>query len=113
MSSDKIKLNHPPAIIAICFIGLINALQLTFMIITPVSKQFGSLYPFYFTVASVLSFISIAGLWWLKKWAAWLYTLILLVNQLVLASMGLWEASAAIMPAILVVLLWQNKDKLV
>ncbi len=112
MSDNKIKLNHPPAIIAICFIGLVNALQLTFMIFTPVAKQFGSLYPFYFSVASILSFVSIAGLWWLKKWAAYLYGLILIVNQFVLLSMGLWELTAVIMPAILLILLWRNKDKL-
>ncbi len=112
MSDNPIKLNHPPVIIAICFIGLINAMQLTFMIFTPVSKQFGSLYPFYFSMASILSFISIAGLWWLKKWAAYLYALVLLLNQLVLWNMGLWEMSAVIMPLIILVLLWQNKDKL-
>jgi hypothetical protein len=112
MSTDKIRLNHPPAIIAVCFIGLINAMQLTFMIFTPVSKQFGSLYPVYFSVAAILSLISIAGLWWLKKWAVYLYLLVLILNQLVLLSMGLWELSAVIMPLIILILLWQNKDKL-
>jgi len=37
------------------------------MVLSPVSKQLGAFYPYYFAISAIISLISIAGLWGLKK----------------------------------------------
>ncbi len=39
MSESHVNRQKPIAIIIICFIGIINASQLIFMVLSPVSKQ--------------------------------------------------------------------------
>ena len=39
MSESHVNRKKPIAIIIICFIGIINASQLIFMVLSPVSKQ--------------------------------------------------------------------------
>ncbi len=112
MSEAGLKLQRPVAIIIVCFIGVINAAQLSFMVISPVSKQFGAFYPYYFALSAIVSLLSIYGLWFFRKWAVWLYIVVLASNQLVLVSMGLWELTAILMPILIVVLLFNNLDKM-
>ncbi len=112
MSENSNTISKPLIISIICFIALINTAQLSYMAISPVPKQFGAFYPGYFVIATIASLVSISGLWLLKKWAAWFYSAILVINQMVLVSMGLWEVSAAIIPVLMIVLLFQNMDKL-
>jgi hypothetical protein len=75
------------------------------LIMSPMSKQIGAVYPFYFTLSVVLSLACIVGLWLLKRWAALTYGAVLLCNQLVLLKMGYWEVSAAVIPTVIVLLL--------
>ena len=112
MPESSLKLHKPIAITIICFIGVINAAQLSFMVLSPVSKQLGAFYPYYFFLSALISLVSIAGLWFLRKWAALLYVLVLGSNQLVLVSMGLWELTAVLIPAIIIALLFKNLDKM-
>lgn len=112
IDQNKIKLDRPIAIIIICFIGAINAVQLIFMVFSPVSSQLGNWYPFYFGISSIFSLFSLAGMWFLKKWAAIMYAVVLISNQLILVSMQLWEVSAILIPMIILILLFNNKDKM-
>ncbi|WP_031434132.1 hypothetical protein [Methylomarinum vadi] len=102
----------PLTITAICVIGLINAIQMLNLVFSPVSRHIGAIYPLYFSGAIILSLVCIAGLWMLKRWAAFLYAALLVCNQLVLAAMGYWELSAAVIPVIIVLLLVKHWDKM-
>jgi hypothetical protein len=102
----------PAMIIAICVIGLINAIQMINLVFSPMSKQVGALYPVYFSFSVALSLICIAGLWLLKRWAALLYMALLICNQAVLVAMGYWEVTAAIIPAAIILLLFKHLDKM-
>jgi len=112
MSESHLNRQKPLAIIIICFIGIINASQLIFMVLSPVSKQLGAYYPYYFAISAIISLVSIAGLWRLKKWAVLLYIAVLISNQLILASMRLWELSAILIPLIITILLLNNQNKM-
>ncbi|MGJ0514206.1 MAG: hypothetical protein ACR65O_00475 [Methylomicrobium sp.] len=102
----------PATIIAICVIGLINAIQMINLVFSPMSKQVGAIYPVYFSFSVVLSLICIAGLWLLKRWAALFYMVLLICNQIVLVAMGYWEVTAAIIPAAIILLLFKHLDKM-
>lgn len=112
MNEPRIQPQRPLAITAICVIGIINATQMINLIMSPMSKQVGAFYPFYFTLSVILSLACIGGLWFLKRWAAFTYGGVLICNQIVLLKMGYWEVSAAVIPVIIILLLFKHLDKM-
>jgi hypothetical protein len=112
MTELRLNLSKPIALIAVCIIGLINATQLLNVLLSPMVKQLGVLYPVYFTASALISLACIVGLWFLRRWAAWAYGLVLLGNQLVLLSMGLWELSAMVVPVVIIGILLRYSDRL-
>lgn len=112
MTESRLNPQRPLAITAICVIGIINATQMINLILSPMSKQIGAIYPFYFTLSVIVSLACIGGLWFLKRWAAFTYGAVLLCNQLVLLKMGYWEVSAAVIPVIIILLLFKHLDKM-
>lgn len=102
----------PVIIRAICVIGIINAIQMLYLILSPMAKQAGAFYPFYFSASVLISLICIGGLWFLKRWAALIYSAMLICNQAVLAVMGYWELTAAIIPVAIILLLFKHLDKM-
>jgi hypothetical protein len=99
-------------VLAICIIGFINATQMLNLILSPMSKQIGSIYPLYFSVSIIASLVCLVGLWFLKRWATWVYMGLLVGNQLVLVAMGFWSVGAAIVPLILMALLFKQLPKM-
>jgi hypothetical protein len=59
-----------------------------------------------------LSLACIVGLWLLKRWAAFVYGSVLICNQIVLMVMGYWSLSAAIIPAVIIVLMFKQLSKM-
>jgi hypothetical protein len=112
MSETRPKIERPLAITAICIIGVINATQMINLIMSPMAKQIGSVYPFYFTLSVAIGLACIGGLWFLKRWAALAYGALLICNQLVLLKMGFWEVSAAVIPVVIVLLLFKHLGKM-
>ncbi|TAL48072.1 MAG: hypothetical protein EPN89_07540 [Methylovulum sp.] len=108
----RLNTARPPAITAICVIGIINATQMLNLILSPMAKQLGAIYPVYFSLSVIISLVCIAGLWFLKRWAALAYTAILIGNQIALLSMKLWEFTAVVIPIIIIVLLFKHFDKM-
>jgi hypothetical protein len=112
MTETRWNPDKPFAITAICVIGVINAIQMLNLILSPMAKQAGAIYPIYFSCSVLISLICLIGLWLLKRWAALVYSAVLIVNQLVLVAMGYWELTAAIIPAAIIVLLFKHLDKM-
>ncbi len=112
MSESSLNPEKPFAVTAVCVIGLINATQMINLVLSPMSKQFGAVYPVYFTAAVIVSLACIAGLWFMKKWAALVYSAVLICNQLVLVTMGLWEFTAVVIPVVIIALLIKHLDKM-
>lgn len=112
MNESRWASEKPVVITAICVIGLINAIQMINLVFSPMSKQIGAIYPTYFSIAVLLSLICILGLWLLKRWAALLYPVILICNQVVLMIMGYWEVTAAIIPVAIILMLFRHLDKM-
>jgi hypothetical protein len=102
----------PLVITAICIIGIINAIQMINLVLSPMSKQVGAIYPLYFTLSVALSLACIVGLWLLKRWAVFVYGSVLICNQIVLLVMGYWSLSAAIIPAVIIVLMFKHLSKM-
>ncbi|MGR8941857.1 MAG: hypothetical protein ACU83P_09750 [Gammaproteobacteria bacterium] len=112
MNESRWNPEKPAVITAICVIGLINAIQMINLVFSPLSKHVGAIYPVYFSVSVVLSLICIVGLWMLKRWAALIYVVLLICNQMVLMVMGYWELTAAVIPVAIMLLLFRHLDKM-
>lgn len=101
------------AIKAVCIIGLINATQMVNLIFSPMTKQIGSLFPSYFIFSVLISLVCLVGLWFLKKWAAVTYAIVLICNQGVLIMMGFWEVTALVMPALIIFLIYKSRGEII
>jgi len=49
MTESRWNPEKPLVIIAICIIGIINAIQMINLVLSPMSKQVGAIYPLYFS----------------------------------------------------------------
>ncbi|MEC4749357.1 hypothetical protein [Methylomicrobium sp. Wu6] len=112
MNDTRWNPEKPAVIIAICVVGLINAIQMINLVFSPMSKQVGAIYPTYFAFSVLVSLICITGLWLLKRWAALAYSVLLIVNQIALMLMGYWEVTAAVIPFAIILLLFKHLDKM-
>jgi len=112
MTESRWNPEKPLVITAICIIGIINAIQMINLVLSPMSKQAGAIYPLYFTLSVALSLACIVGLWLLKRWAVFVYGSVLICNQIVLLVMGYWSLSAAIIPAAIIVLMIKHLSKM-
>ena len=112
MTENRWNPEKPLVIAAICIIGIINAIQMVNLVLSPMSKQAGAVYPLYFTLSVALSLACIGGLWLLKRWAAFVYAAVLVCNQVILLVMGYWSLSAALIPAVIIVLMFKYLDRM-
>lgn len=110
MTESQWNPEKPLAISAICVIGVINVIQMFNLILSPMAKQAGAVYPFYFSISVVIALLCIGGLWLLKRWAAFLYSAILICNQIALLVMGYWELTAAIIPVAIILIVFKHLD---
>lgn len=53
----RLNTARPPAITAICVIGIINATQMLNLILSPITKQLGTIYPVYFSLSVIISLV--------------------------------------------------------
>lgn len=102
MQTSRFNPAKPIALTAVCIIGLVNAIQMLNALLAPMVKQLGAFYPWYFGAAGLLSIGCVMGLWFLQRWAAWAYGVVLLVNQAVLLSIGLWEPTSMVVPVVII-----------
>jgi hypothetical protein len=94
--------NRPTAITVVCVMGFIGAALTIPLTFSSISKQIGSWYPPYLGFSAVVGLICMVGLWNMKKWAAYTYTAFVIMNQIVLFSMGVWNIMALLIPGIVI-----------
>jgi hypothetical protein len=110
MPAEKAK--RPIAITIICVIGFIGAAISISVIFSSVASGIGAWYPPYLALASIVGLVCMIGLWMMKKWAVFVYTGLLVVNQVVMLAMGVWNPLALVIPLIVVVIAFMNLSKM-
>ncbi len=93
---------RPLVITVVCVISFIGAALTIPLIFSEVAGQIGSWYPPYLGFSAVIGLVCMIGLWNMKKWAAYTYTAFVLINQIVLLQMGVWNIMALLIPAIVI-----------
>tara|TARA_B100000787_G_scaffold75889_1_gene55864 strand:- start:452 stop:1189 length:738 start_codon:yes stop_codon:yes gene_type:complete len=104
---------RPIAITVICVIGFIGApFAISIIFNQDIALQFGSWYPPYLGLSTVIGLVAMIGLWKMKKWSAYIYTGLVALNQVVLLAMGVWNIMAIIIPGIIIVIALTHVNKM-
>ncbi|MFI8605976.1 hypothetical protein ACIGCP_16035 [Cellulophaga baltica] len=116
IETQKNKVLHekkrPSAITVICILGFIGAAFTIPLVFSDIARQIGSWYPPYLGLSAILGFTCMIGLWQMKKWAAYTYTAFVVLNQIILLVMGVWNIMALIIPAIVVAIALTHLKKM-
>ena len=104
--------NRPTVITVICILGFIGAALTIPLIFSNATRSIGSWYPAYLGASAVVGLICMVGLWKMKKWAVFLYTLLAAVNQVVLFSMAVWNPFALLIPVVIIAIGFANLSKM-
>ena len=102
MSETEAKATRPTSLTIICIVGFIGALVAFPMIFSPMARLIGPWYPPYLAFGAAVGLVCMVGLWNMKRWAAYGYTGLVALNQVVLLAMGVWNAMALLVPAVIV-----------
>jgi hypothetical protein len=106
---DKPQTRERPALITIicllAFFGTVGAVRVVFF--SPVAREFGAWFPFYFFLHGILILVASLGLWKMKKWGVYLYIFTIIEAQFALMIIGIWGIlSLVLFSCLLAVLLY-------
>ncbi len=96
---------RPIAITVICVIMIIGAAFSVPLLLSDVARAIGPWYPPLLGVSALIGLGCTIGLWTMRKWAVYAYIAFFLVNQVVLATTGLWGLRALLLPGIVIVVM--------
>lgn len=70
-----------------------------------VAASLGLLYQVSLIIATMITAFATFGIWYMRKWGAFIYIVLTIVNQPLLLFMDKWYPGAAILPGIIIVVL--------
>jgi hypothetical protein len=100
--NDTSTSERPVAITIICILGFIGAALTIPAIFMSAASGIGAWYPPYLAFSAVVGLVCMIGLWKMMKWSVFAYTAFVVLNQVVLFSMGVWSIFALVIPAIVI-----------
>jgi hypothetical protein len=100
--NDAPASERPVAITIICVLGFIGAALSIPLIFSDIARGIGAWYPPCLAFSAVVGFVCMIGIWKMIKWAVFAYTAFVVLNQVVLFSMGVWNIFALLLPAIVI-----------
>jgi hypothetical protein len=100
--NDTPASERPVAITIICVLGFIGAALTIPLIFSDIARGIGAWYPPYLAFSAVVGFVCMIGLWQMMKWSVFVYTAFVVLNQVVLFAMGVWNIFGLLIPAIVI-----------
>ena len=100
--SEAVAGSRPTSITVICIVGLIGAVISVPFIFSPIAGAIGAWYPPYLALSSIIGAICMVGFWNMKKWAAYTYIGFVVLNQVVMLAMGVWNIFALLIPGVVI-----------
>ncbi len=98
-NSTETKVKRPVAITIISILGFIGSLFSILILILALNRGTVSVtYSILLPTSSLIGIISMIGLWNMKKWGVYLYSVLIIFNQIFLIYLGVWSAVSLIIP---------------
>lgn len=112
MSDTTIIQKRPLSITIICILGFIGGILVILVLFSPMTEYVPSWYPPYLGFTALVGFISLIGLWFMKKWGAYSYIGLTMLNQIVALTMGAWNFMVLLIPLIVIVISLSHISKM-
>ena len=93
---------RPVVITIVCGVFLVGVLASAAIVFSDAARRIGAWYPPYLAVCALVGFISMIGLWMMRRWAVHLYTAVFLINQAVLVITKTWNVLALVLPGVVI-----------
>lgn len=93
---------RPVAITIICIIAFAFVIIGFPSIFSPFIKKLGIGYPALFGAILAFNFISLVGVWHMKKWGVFTYFITAMINQSILLLIDRWSFTDAIVPVLFI-----------
>ncbi len=92
------KKTRPVLLTIVCIIGFIGVILSFPSIFSPFVKKMGDFYPALFGCLIAANFISIVGVWNMKRWGFTLFLISSLINQIAKLLTNNWTITDIILP---------------
>jgi len=109
---NSIPQKRPAPITIICILGFFGALVAIPMFFTDQAKSVGAWYPPFGVFSTILGFVSLVGLWKMKKWGFYLYVALAIFNQIVMLIKGIWSPYGLMLPVLLILIVANSRKQL-
>jgi hypothetical protein len=93
---------RPIPITILCVVSAIGVVFCIPLIFSDAARSIGAWYPPSLAASAIIGAVCTVGFWLMRRWALYLYTAMMVINQIVLLAMGVWMIKALILPAIVV-----------
>jgi len=93
---------RPVAITIICIVAFAFVIIGFPSIFSPFIKKLGIGYPALFGTILAFNFISLVGVWHMKKWGAYIYLITAMINQSLLLLINRWVFTDIIVPLLFI-----------
>jgi hypothetical protein len=101
------RIPTPSFIYAVCTLGVLGTLPTLLLWTTEVAYMVGQWYLNFLLISTLLIWLSLVGIWKMKKWAVFAYTIIIIVTHVTLFKYNvLWNYTSLIIPAIVSMTMW-------
>ena len=100
MDEQASAVKRPKRITVICVFGALGMVLAVPLAFSGVARAIGAWYPPYLLASALVGAACMAGFWFMRKWAAFTYAALFLVNQVVLITMGAWNIFSLLIPGI-------------
>ncbi|GAB2832537.1 hypothetical protein [Ferruginibacter profundus] len=92
-----------PIVYVACVLAVLETIPTLLLWTTEVAYMVGQWYLNFLLISTLLIWVTVAGVWKMKKWAAFAYTLIIIVTQIVLFKYNvMWNYASLILPTIVI-----------
>jgi len=98
------RLQRPTVITIICIMGFIGTALSIPMVFSEIASQIGPWFGPYAGTVALANVVCMVGLWQTKKWGLYAYTMLIILNQLVLITKGQWHVLTLVVQAIIVLI---------
>jgi hypothetical protein len=104
--------HRPPLLTVLCVLGLMGCFINMMMVLSPPVRDMAPWFPTYLSLSTLCSAIFLGGLWFLKRWALWGYSLFFISNQVVYLSLHQWNGYALVLPLAVTLTAWAYSRKM-
>lgn len=95
-------IQRPTILTVICIISFAAAVIGFPTIFSPFIKKKGDFFPAFTGILISLEFISVVGVWYMKKWGVRVYLITALLNQSLLIYIDNWSSYKIVLPIIFI-----------